>query len=149
MKSDFNTNIAAQRARLEHTIAVHEEAIVKRLKALKAEIDTRLDVEAIVRQYALPVTGVALLAGFLIGRSVASARPAQYDYMQTKKQPPASKNTRSSKFLNTVLRAMLGSAKTLALNYASDFAARKLQEWLTKSGQGMLQTNSSPKNHIN
>jgi len=85
MKSDFNTNIAAQRARLEHTIAVHEEAIVKRLKALKAEIDTRLDVEAIVRQYALPVTGVALLAGFLIGRSVASARPAQYDYMQTKK----------------------------------------------------------------
>jgi hypothetical protein len=69
--------------------------------------------------------------------------------MQTKKQPPASKNTRSSKFLNTVLRAMLDSAKTLALNYASDFAARKLQEWLTKSGQGMLQTNSSPKNHIN
>jgi len=44
---------------------------------------------------------------------------------------------------------MLDSAKTLALNYASDFAARKLQEWLTKSGQGMLQTNSSPKNHIN
>ncbi len=134
MKSDFNANIATQRARLEQTIAAHEEAIVKRLKALKAEIDMRLDVENIARRYALPIAGAALLAGFLLGRGVAGARLVRRAAMQAKPQlAPQNKNTRSPKFLNQVAQAMLDSAKSLALNYASDFAMRKLQEWLNSS----------------
>mgnify|MGYP001025382954 CR=1 FL=1 len=144
MKSDFDADIAMRRARLERLVAVREEAVIERLEALKAEIDTRLDIENIVRRYALPIAGAALLAGFLLGRGVANARPVRREAMQAKPQlAPQNKNTRPPKFLNQVAQAMLDSAKSLALNYASDFAMRKLQEWLkSTSAQKAPQTNA-------
>ncbi len=134
MKNDFDADIAMRRARLERIVAVREEAIGRRLKALKTEIDARLDIEVIVQRYALPAAGTALLAGFLLGRSLAKPRRVQHEPTQaTQLAMLQNKSTRSPKFLNQVAQTMLESAKSLALNYAADFATRKLQEWLTKS----------------
>jgi hypothetical protein len=146
MKSDFDADIAMRRARLERIVTVREEAIGRRLKTLKTEIDTRLDIELVMQRYALPVAGTALLAGFLLGRSLGKPRRAQHEPAQAMPlSTPQNKSSRSPKFLNQIAQTLLESVKSLALNYAAEFATRKLQEWLTNTSvqKAPLTTTSS------
>lgn len=150
MNKTFSDEITKRRARLERMIAVREEAVTQRLKSLKEEVEARLDIGAIVQRNALPLAGIALGVGVMLGRIVAPRRSARHESMP---MPPSqmatpSKPAHSPTFFNQLVRTALNTAKSFALNYAADFATRKLQDWLSAAMTQNAQSNSESQNRI-
>ncbi|MFN3394611.1 MAG: hypothetical protein ACK41G_10465 [Candidatus Thermochlorobacter sp.] len=150
MNKNFSAEMMARRARLERMIAVREEAVTQRLKLLKEEVDARLDIGAIVQRNALPLAGIALGVGMMLGRIVAPRRSARHESvpMPPSQMATPSKPAYSPTFFNQLVRTVLNTAKSLALNYAAEFATRKVQDWLSATMTQNAQSNSEPQNRI-
>ncbi|PIO46923.1 MAG: hypothetical protein CMR00_12990 [[Chlorobium] sp. 445] len=148
MSKNFSDEVMARRARLERMIAVREEAITQRLKSLKEELDARLDIGAIVQRNALPIAGIALGVGVMLGRIMAPRRSARHESvpMLPPQMATPSKPAHSPTFFTQLVRTVLNTAKSLALNYAADFATRKLQDWLSAAMTQNAQSNSESQN---
>lgn len=152
MNADVDSDMAMRRERLERLIAAREAAITARLKSLKADIDARLDVGEALRRNALPIAGIALGAGFLLGSVVALRRSARRKQtpVTPQMQMPQTPSARPSSptFFNQLAQTALNSAKSLALNYAADFATRKLQDWLAATMTQRAQSKPESQNRI-
>lgn len=126
---DFQSDLAARRARLEQVIAQREEAVFYRFRTLKSELGRRLDVSALLRRQALPLSVVFFGVGFWIAAAIRRPRPMPP--VAPSFSPERPKGTRS--LWRTLLQSAWQSAQSLALNYATDWLSRQVQVWLQPS----------------
>lgn len=143
---DFQSDLAARRARLEQVIAQREEAVFYRFRTLKSELGRRLDVSALLRRQALPLSIVSFGVGFWIAAALRRPRP-------TPPVPPAAASPERSKgsrsLWRTLLQSVWQSAQSLALNYATDWLSRQVQVWLQPSAPKSSQPSRNDKSTEN